>query len=68
MIIERQIEALIETDFFKGKVILLLGARLVGKSTLIRKLPICETNKTLWLDGENADVHLLIKNINGELL
>lgn len=61
MPITRQIENLIERDFFKGKIILLLGARQVGKSTLIKMLPICASNPTLWLDGENADVHQLLK-------
>lgn len=68
MPITRQIENLIERDFFKGKIILLLGARQVGKSTLIKMLPICASNPTLWLDGENADVHQLLKNTNSERL
>lgn len=68
MAIVRQIEKSIERDFFKGKIILLLGARQVGKSTLIHMLPSCASNPTLWLDGENADVHLLLKNTNSERL
>jgi predicted AAA+ superfamily ATPase len=66
--INRQIAGLIERDFFKGKVIVLLGARQVGKSTLIRLLPLCEQKKTLWLDGENADVHQLLKDANVDRL
>ena len=65
---EREISLSIEKDFFKGKVIVILGARQVGKSTLIRMLPACNSNKTLWLDGENADVQQLLKNINSERL
>jgi len=68
MSILRQIENNIEKDFFKGKIILLLGARQVGKSTLIHMLPSCISNSTLWLDGENADVHKLLKNTNSERL
>ena len=68
MPITRQIENRIEKDFFKGKIILLLGARQVGKSTLIQMLPTCASNPTLWLDGENADVHQLFKNTNSERL
>lgn len=68
MPINRQIAGLIERDFFKGKVIVLLGARQVGKSTLIRLLPLCEQKKTLWLDGENADVHQLLKDANVDRL
>jgi len=68
MSIKRQIENSIEKDFFKGKIIVLLGARQVGKSTLIRMLPSCISNDTLWLDGENADVHQLLQNANSERL
>lgn len=68
MSIKRQIESNIEKDFFKGKIIVILGARQVGKSTLIRMLPSCLSHDTLWLDGENADVHQLFKNANSERL
>lgn len=68
MSIKRQIESNIEKDFFKGKIIVILGARQVGKSTLIRMLPSCLSNDTLWLDGENADVQLLLQNVNSERL
>jgi predicted AAA+ superfamily ATPase len=68
MSIRRQIEHSIEKDFFKGKIIVILGARQVGKSTLIKMLPSCDSNNTLWLDGENADVHQLLKNTNSERL
>lgn len=68
MSVEREISSSIEKDFFKGKVIVILGARQVGKSTLISMLPTCNANKTLWLDGENADVQQLFKNINSERL
>jgi len=38
MKIKREIQSLIEKDFFDGKVIILTGARQVGKTTLIQKL------------------------------
>lgn len=31
-------------------------------------LPSCLSNDTLWLDGENADVQLLLQNVNSERL
>lgn len=68
MSIIRQIEDSIEKDFFKGKIIVLLGARQVGKSTLIQMLPSVKSSKTLWLDGENADVHKLLMDVNIERL
>jgi predicted AAA+ superfamily ATPase len=66
--LQRQITPEIEKDFFKGKVIVILGARQVGKSTLMRMLPSCMNMPVLWLDAENADVPLLLKNTNRERL
>lgn len=66
--IVRQIQPRIEADFFKGKIVVLLGARQVGKSTLIRELPACSQMNTLWLDGENADVHQLLQSPTSERL
>lgn len=68
MSIVRQIQGAIQNNFFKGKVIVLLGARQVGKSTLIKMLSENEESKTLWFDGENADVHQILKNTNNERL
>lgn len=53
-------------DFFKGKVIVILGARQVGKTTLLRKIKTIIAEKVLWLDGENADVQLLFQQFNSE--
>lgn len=66
--IQRQITKEIQKDCFKGKVILLLGARQIGKSTLIKMLSFSKDIEILWLDGENADVHLLLQNANSERL
>ena len=68
MTILRQLALAIQNDFYKGKVIVVLGARQVGKSTLLRALPACDAQQALWLDGENADVQLLLKNANSERL
>lgn len=66
MYIEREIEHQILNDFFKGKVIVLLGARQVGKSTLIKTIANKFEFPALWLDGENADVPLLFNDMNSE--
>ena len=66
--INRQVIIDIEKDFFKGKVIVILGARQVGKSTVIKMLTSSMNQSVLWLDGENADVHLLLQNPNSERL
>lgn len=51
----------IEKEFFQQKAIVILGARQVGKSTLIRELLNGKEN-VLWLDAENPDVHSIFAN------
>jgi uncharacterized protein len=55
-------------DSFKGKVIILLGARQVGKSTLIRNLFNDTDLDVLWLDGENTDVQQIFADYNSQKL
>ncbi|MBM3404926.1 MAG: ATP-binding protein [Bacteroidetes bacterium] len=66
MYIQRQITSQIVDDFFKGKIIIILGARQVGKTTLLKSIVSKRTEPVLWLDGENADVQLLFQNMNSE--
>lgn len=65
--IHREIHTKIEKEFFKGKAILLLGARQVGKSTLLRNI-LQSRNDVLWLDVENPDIPVLLKDINASRL
>lgn len=51
----------IEREFFQKKAIVILGARQVGKSTLLKTLLKNQEN-VLWLDAENADVSLIFEN------
>jgi len=62
MPILRLAEKLIINDCFKGKAIILLGARQVGKSTLLRNLFKDQLKNMLWLDAENGDVISLFNN------
>ncbi|MCH7524348.1 MAG: ATP-binding protein [Bacteroidetes bacterium] len=58
--IDRILERNIKSKFFKGKVIMLLGARQVGKTTLLKK--IAENLKdTLWLNADNFEVQTLFE-------
>lgn len=66
--IQRQIVKDLQNDCFKGKIIVVLGARQVGKSTIIKMLTSNQNQEVLWLDGENADVHLILQNPNSERL
>ena len=59
--INRQIIKNIKQEFFQQKAIILLGARQVGKSTLLKTIFQNEVS-VLWLDAENPDVHAIFQN------
>jgi uncharacterized protein len=60
-LIHRTIITNIRKEFFQKKAIILLGARQVGKSTLIQNL-LQNQESVLWLDGENPDISLIFEN------
>ena len=51
----------IQNVLYKNKAIILLGARQTGKTTLLKQL-FEQQNKTLWLNGDDADVQNLFAN------
>ncbi len=53
--IERILDSKIKTRLFKGKAIIILGPRRVGKTTLIKKIEKDMEGKTLFLDGDEPD-------------
>ncbi len=59
--IVRQILQNIKHEFFQQKAIILLGARQVGKSTLLKTI-FNNDDDVLWLDAENPDVHAIFEN------
>ena len=61
--IVRTLSSSIESRLFKGKAIILMGARQVGKTTLLRALSN-NTTKTLWLNGDESDVQDLFEHIS----
>lgn len=52
----RELLQRIKEQCFKGKVILLLGARQVGKTTLLKQLVNGIDKETIWLNADEADV------------
>jgi predicted AAA+ superfamily ATPase len=60
--IERTILPKIQNVIGQQKVIILMGTRRVGKSYLMNQLKENFTGKLLELQGEDADVHTLLKN------
>ena len=65
--IKRIIEQNIEAELFQKKAIVLLGARQVGKSTLLKKMFSSRT-AVLWLDADNPDVHFIFENATAKRL
>lgn len=64
--IKRHIKPTILTKFGKGKAIILIGPRQVGKTTLIND--ILKDKPHLFLDGDDPTVRLLLQNANTEQL
>lgn len=60
--ISRQLEKNICEHLFKKKTILLFGARQVGKTTILESLSCLKNTKTLFLNGDEADVRELLTN------
>ncbi len=56
--IQRILEQELEGRLFKGKILLLIGPRQVGKTTLMRHFLEKEKGKTLWLNCDNPDDRL----------
>lgn len=57
----------IENWLFKGKTLLLIGPRQVGKTTLIKEL-LSKNDNTLLLDGDDSEVRELLSQNNKKLL
>ena len=62
----RRIQYLVEKRLHTGKAIVLLGARQVGKTTILRQLTKGKEEETLWLNGDETDVQLLFENASVE--
>ena len=61
--IKRDIEAKIQSDFGKGKVVLVLGARQVGKTTLLNQLAE-NVERVVRINCDNADERERLSNPN----
>ncbi len=60
--VNRLLYQIIEKNLSKQKVSLLLGARRVGKTALLKTISNAKKEKCLWLNGEDEDVQKLIEN------
>lgn len=57
----RTIESIIETNLFRNKVLILLGARQTGKTTLLKKM-IKQNKDSIWLNGDEFDIQERFRN------
>lgn len=60
--IKRELQAKIEQKLFKGKAIVVVGARQVGKTTLFNEILRGRTEKVLRLNLDEADARELLTN------
>lgn len=65
--IERLLYKSIEDKLFKGKVIVLSGARQVGKTTLLKQI-LRNKEDVLWLNGDEMQVQNLFNNASADRL
>ncbi len=64
--IHRTQQAEIDSYLFKGKAILVFGARQVGKTSLIKNT--VKKNDFFWLNGDEPDTQILLENITTDRL
>ena len=65
--IERLLYKTIENKLFVGKIIILTGARQVGKTTLLKQL-MRQKEGVLWLNGDELQVQNLFANASADRL
>ena len=65
MMIERKLKEVIGGRLFTGKAIILIGARQVGKTTLLKELT-GEMKNVLWLNGDEMETRNLLQEVSVE--
>lgn len=60
--VHRVLENVIAKHFFRGKAVIITGPRQVGKTTLVNRLRDLVGEKTLWINGDEADTNDLLSN------
>lgn len=65
--IERLLYKRIEDKLFKGKIVVLAGARQVGKTTLLKQI-LRNKEGVLWLNGDEMQVQNLFNNASADRL
>ena len=66
--IKRSIEDIIKGQLFGGRALIIMGARQVGKTTLLKQLFDGNDYGILWMSGDDPDVNGLFENITSSRL
>ena len=66
--IKRSIESIIKDQLHDGRAIIVMGARQVGKTTLLRELFAGVDTEVLWMSGDEPDVRDVFENITSTRL
>lgn len=61
--IQRKLEKIVEDKLFNGKALIIMGARQVGKSTLLKQLMVGKEG-VIWLNGDELDVQNIFSEIS----
>lgn len=66
--IQRQLFSTIKQKLFKGKAIIIVGSRQVGKTTLVEKIIVSCPEQSLFLSGDEPDTRNLLARITSTQL
>jgi len=68
MLVKRHLKEIIEPYLYRGKTIIIYGARQVGKTTLVGQILEKPGNKVLYLNGDESDIRELLGSLNATKL
>jgi len=66
--IQRKIQSVIEENFGEGKALIILGARQVGKTTLLKMLMEKHKDTSIYLNCDEPDIRLQLTNVTSTQL
>ena len=66
--IKRSIENLIKGQLHGGRAIIVMGARQVGKTTLLKQVFSTDSSDVLWMSGDEPDVRGMFENMTSTRL
>ena len=62
MLIKRKIQEFIEKSLFKGKIVVIYGARQVGKTTLVKEIQKKYPVDSIYFDCDEPDIREAFSN------